>query len=221
MTSLLSDIGNGVEGAVDKVLGPGYDYAAAIPSMQSLGVSSDGSMDTTLGDIQALGTYAGYLVTGPNLGNKFFMNTGASCTAPGGSIVDRWRYMDNSNDQPKFSRKMGSLASFANGELQGLIPGLLAAVEDLSPMGLISSLTRPAYGPCQKVTCPVGDVTGTMSTETEYVLQDDVSDLTANYGCSVVEGFAGRRGSKPDKVLAACLIGFLLVCTMTLREFRK
>lgn len=208
MSSIFSDL----TGSIDQVLGPGYDYAARIPAPSAMGVSSDGTIDATMGDISALAGYAGYLVTGPNLGNKYFMNTGAQCTAPSGASVDRWHYIDNSNDQPMAS---GSLAAFASGELQGMIPGLIAAVGDLNPMNLLGALVRPGNAACQQVTCPTGDVTGTMTTDTQYVLQDDVPGLTANYGCSVKEGFASRppaaRAPAPLLPIAAILLVTLLV----------
>lgn len=215
MSSVFSNLSSGI----DSVLGPGYDYASKVPAPGDIGVSDDGSIDATLGDIGALTTYAGYLITGPNLGNKYFMNTAATCADASGNSVDRYHYIDNSNDQPKFGSG-NPLSKFANGELQGMLPGLLASIEDLNPLGLLTSLTRTGNPTCQKVTCPVGDVTGTMSTDTQYVLQDDVPDLTANYGCSVVEGFTVRDTKRMNPVTFLPVAAILLVSLAALRSMR-
>lgn len=192
MSSLLDTVANGVESEIDSVLGPTYNYAAHIPSPGDLGVSTDGSVDTTMNDIAAGMEYVKYLVTGPNLGNKYFLNTGAQCTKPDGGHTDRFKYIDNSADQPKFSSGVQSgFSKFASDSLEGILPGIMVSMEDLNPVPLFKSLVRDAFPPCAQVTCAVGDVAGGgMGADTQWVLQEDVSDLTGNYGCTAAAAAA-------------------------------
>jgi hypothetical protein len=142
-----------------------------------------------MADIDAGITYGKYLMTGPNMGNKYFLNSGAQCTAADtGKVVDMWTYLDQSADQPLLSQGMsdafGGIGSGSSG-MKGLLPGIFVDLADLSPLGLLQSLTRAAFPPCQQVSCPTGDVMGDLSGETHYVLSDKVSSLTSQYGCVV------------------------------------
>lgn len=207
MSSLIHNIANGVEGAADEMLGPGYSYASKIPAPSDLGVSSDGSVSSTFADIKAGMSYVDYLITGPNLGNKYFLNTGTTCAAPDGSEVDRYKYLDNSADQPKFSGLLNSsFSKFASNSLEGILPGIMVGLEDLNPLPIFEALVRDAVPPCQYVQCPVGDVTGGLSSQSRAVLASEASDLTANYGCSVTsgpEGFDSRASAGSADTLSA------------------
>lgn len=196
MSKLISDIASGVEGVEDAILGPGYSYASKIPAPSDLGVSSDGSVSSTFADIKAGMSYVDYLITGPNLGNKYFINTGGSCIDPAGTEVDRYKYIDNSADQPKFSGALqNNFTKFVSDEFQGILPGIFVGLEDLNPMPILQALVRDAVPPCQYVQCPVGDVAGSLTSQSRAVLAEDAGDLTANYGCSAAqapEGFGSQ-----------------------------
>jgi hypothetical protein len=187
MSSLLSSIESGAENVETDVLGPGYDYASKIPTPDSLGVGTGGDMGTTMNNIQAGLTYADYLITGPNMGNKYFIRTGAQCTAVDTSgQVDRWKYLDQSADQPMFSDSVQqSLGGMGGGNtFDGMVPGILVGVMDLNPMPILSSMVGPDYPPCQQVTCPTGDVMGSLVPQTQYVGSDEIQTLVDQYGCT-------------------------------------
>lgn len=218
MTSLLSSIASGAENVANDVLGPGYDYASKIPSTDSLGVSTNGDMGSTMNDIQAGLTYADYLITGPNMGNKYFIRTGAQCTAVDTSgQVDRWKFLDQSADQPMFSDAVQqSLGGLGGGNsMNGMIPGIMVGVMDLNPMPILSSLVGDSYPPCQQITCPTGDVMGTLVPQTQYVASSEYQTLIDQYGCSApTETFKNKSDPKSSISLLLIPIGFLILLGM-------
>jgi hypothetical protein len=209
---------------VGAVLGPGYDYASKVPPPSALGVSTNGDIGTTYNDINAGITYVGYLTTGPNMGNKYFLQTGAQCTASDtGKQTDLYTYLDQSADQPllppALSSSLGGMGG-GNGALQGLIPGMVQQLTDLNPIGILESLVRSAYPPCQKVTCPTGDVTQSMSFESQYVLSSDVGALSQS-GCTSAasESFAGQQQTSEGTASNALLLGIPLLVLLFASRF--
>lgn len=216
--SLLSSIKSGAQNIETDVLGPGYDYASKIPTPGSLGVGTGGDMGTTMNDIQAGLTYADYLITGPNMGNKYFIRTGAQCTAVDTSgQVDRWKYLDQSADQPMFSdsvqQSLGGMGG--GGTFNGMVPGILVGVMDLNPMPILSSMVGPDYPPCQQVTCPTGDVMGSLVPQTQYVGSDEIQTLVDQYGCTATgytqETFQNKFNTKGNMAMLLIPIGFLIL----------
>jgi hypothetical protein len=74
--------------ALDKALGPSFDYLQTIRSPAEKGVSSDGNFDQVYTNARAIGEYNSNLIRGPKVGNQFFQSTGGKCRAPDGSVVD-------------------------------------------------------------------------------------------------------------------------------------
>ena len=152
MGSLVRDLSSG------GVLGQSYDYASHVPTPGSLGVSTDGSMDATGSNISAGMSYVGSLITGPNLGRKYFLHAGGQCVDGSNVVQDSYKYIDTT---------VGNVTGFSafSGELQGLLPGVVSSLEGLNPLPVLRALVRPALPSCVSVTCPIGDVAGVMGSE--------------------------------------------------------
>jgi hypothetical protein len=119
------------------ILGPSYSYSDNIPTPDSLGVGSDGSFSQLGRNTSAVFRYVGELVDGDPLGNRFFVNTGGTCTAPDGSIQSRHNYVNN-------------VAS-------GLIPGIVDDIEGLNPFYLFTALTSDGSPACECYSCQTSD----------------------------------------------------------------
>ena len=82
-----------------------------------------------------------YMISGPALGNQYFVNTGGSCVVSDKSVQPRYNYINNVSSGagvlPESMKKdLGGIAS----NFDGLIPGMLEDVEGLNPVHLFSSL---------------------------------------------------------------------------------
>lgn len=187
--SLVSQIASGAP----LTLPTSYDYASKIPSTSAMGISTNGDVSSTMNDISGTLGYISYLVEGPNLGNAFFLNSGASCTDSSGNVVDRYSYISNESNQSFVPGFQG----FGTTGLDGLLPGLVAQVENLNPLTLFTALTADALPACKKVSCTVGDAAGAQSQETAWVSAQEHDSLVSNGNCQ--EGFTSAAAAfDPD-----------------------
>jgi hypothetical protein len=159
-----------------------YPYHDYIKTPDELKVSSKGNLTTLGDDIAALGDYVNVLVSGHTngqkvapLGNKYFMDTGNSCTATDGSTQDRYVFVNNipSGRVPFISSAMGVDMT----QFEGLVPGVLEDLGSLDPSSLFSAFDTDT--PCQKITMAVRDASNNEGTESKYVVQTDISKYDA------------------------------------------
>ena len=152
-----------------------YPYYKYIKSPDALGASSDGNLTALGNDVKAIIAYTDVLVTGTStaqtvspLGNKYFMNTGATCTAPDGSDQTRYVYVNNVSS--------GSIPFMSGVEtkMQGLVPGALEDMSYVNPLKLFTAFSKGTN--CQQITMDTRDISNNVMTETQYVLNDDISD---------------------------------------------
>ena len=154
-----------------------YPYYKYIKSPEALGASSKGNLSALGNDVKAITSYVGVLVTGHSnaqtvspLGNKYFMNTGATCTAPDGSTQSRYVYINNLSS--------GSIPFMQGVELknfQGLVPGVLEDMSYVNPLKLFTAFSKGTN--CQQITMDTRDIdNNTRTDESEYVLNDDIAD---------------------------------------------
>jgi hypothetical protein len=137
------------------VLGPSYSYVDNIPGPSTLGVGTNGTMSQVYTNTDAITTYVKTMVTGPALGNQYFVNTGGSCIAPDGSTQSRHSYINNIADGADLvPESMRSELSFLSNDLNGLIPGVLEDIEGLNPLHLFSSLAADSTPACACYSCP-------------------------------------------------------------------
>ena len=162
MASIWSDLTNGEESISNDIMGPAYSYADHIQGPSSLGVGTDGNMSQLARNTGAITQYIKYMITGPALGNQYFIATGGQCIAADGSTQDRSNYINNVSSgsdlvPASMKQELGGLGS----DFNGLIPGMIQDVEGLNPVTLFSSLAADSIPACKCYTCPT--VNGTES----------------------------------------------------------
>jgi hypothetical protein len=148
-----------------------YPYHKFIKTPKELGSSNAGTLTALGRDIGAMGTYVNVLTTGDSrghvggvgaLGNKYFMKTGATCNAPNGK-QPRYIFVNNIPD-----------GSFAG---KGLVPGALENITYINPLKLFTAFSQGTS--CQQITMETRDIKNATSTESQYVLNDDISSYNA------------------------------------------
>jgi len=160
--SLWADLEGGASTVSQDVMGPSYSYADHIQGPSSMGVGSNGTVAQVATNTGAIINYVKYMISGPAMGNQYFINTGGSCTAPDKSVQSRYNYINNvasgADLLPQTMKDdLGGIAS----DFNGLIPGILEDVEGLNPVGLFKSLAADSTPSCECYTCPTS--TGTDS----------------------------------------------------------
>jgi hypothetical protein len=173
-------------------MGPSYSYVDNIQSPSALGVGSDGSMSQIARNIDGIVTYVQYLISGPAMGNRFFVKTGGTCTAPDGSSQSRSNYVNNVTDAAEalpesMRRDLGGLAS----DFNGLIPGMIQDVEGLNPVSLFNSLSADSVPTCECYSCPVssGLSNGFLNTTLSPDYDPDLCQKVDPSVCKNVESF--------------------------------
>lgn len=143
------------------LMGPDYSYSDHVPTTGQLGVGDKGSFSQLGTNLGAIGTYVRVLISGdPPLGNRYFVNTGGTCTAPDGSEQPRHNYVNN---KPT-STEMG-----------GLIPGVIYDLEGLNPAYLFNSLTASSAPDCKCYKCDV-----TSGSDTHFLTNNLTPDFDAS-----------------------------------------
>lgn len=160
-----------------------YPYYKYINTPESLGASSKGTLDALQSDVIAMTYYVqGVLVEGKSkaghatpLGNKYFMSTGATCTAPDGTSQPRYVYINNVPDGaiPLISSAMGVNLT----EFEGLVPGVLEDLTYINPLKLFTAFSEGTD--CQQITMEVKDISNNVTEESHYVLNDDIKDYNS------------------------------------------
>ena len=213
MAAIWSDLENGAATATNSVMGPAYSYADHIQGPSSMGVGSDGTMSQLSRNTGAIINYVKYMISGPALGNQYFIATGGQCIAADGSTQDRSNYINNiasgSDLLPATMKQdLGGLTS----DFNGLIPGMLEDIEGLNPVTLFSSLSANSIPDCKCYTCPT--VNGTESKFLTTALSPDFdSNLCKEADTSVCkptkESFTTMYDNSWTVILAIFLLIFL------------
>lgn len=205
--SLWSSVAGGTGSS--SVMGPSYSYVDNIQSPSALGVGSDGSFSQIGRNIGGITTYIQYLISGPALGNRFFIKTGGTCKAPDGSSQTRSNYVNNVTDAaealPQSMRNdLGGLAS----DFNGLVPGMIQDVEGLNPISLFNSLSADSVPTCECYSCPVssGVSTGFLNTTLSPDYDPDLCQKVDPSACVTKESFEGQESSIPVYIAMAGLI---------------
>ena len=193
MSNLFQEVLTDAQGVENRLLGPTYPYYKNIKSPSQIGMSSKGTIQQMTKDIEGLIQYVDLLVTGKSkasatgtaLGNKFFLQTGAKCSAvdtctdPSNSStcssVDRYIYIDNvpSGDIPFISSAAG--VNFS--EFKGLIPGAMGNLNVLNPFAIMRAFLSGANPPCQSITMATISNDNVKSSETHYVTLADITNI--------------------------------------------
>jgi len=193
------------------IMGPSYSYVDHIQSPSALGVGSDGSMSQIARNTEGIIQYVQYLISGPALGNRFFIKTGGTCKAPDGSTQTRSNYVNNVTDAAdilpeSMRRDLGGLAS----DFNGLIPGMIQDIEGLNPVSLFNSLSVDSIPTCECYSCPVSSGVGTafLNTTLSPDYDPDLCQKVDPSACKTQEGFENSESSKP-LIIALILLGII------------
>ena len=212
MSSFFKNIAGGVENVQKDYLGPTYLYHKQIKSPNELGMSPNGDMGSLTRDIAGIVNYTAILVsgkssaskTGKALGNKFFLKTGGTCEPNDkkGNSVDRYLYINNVPDGsiPFISSGLGQNFS----TFKGIIPGIMGNISEINPLEVIAGVSQKSKPPCRKVTLETIDVNNRKSSETHYVADMDLANLS---GCN----FPNSKNPVTGKVTSGCSEGFELI----------
>jgi hypothetical protein len=202
------------------ILGPSYSYVDNIPGPSTLGVGTDGTMGQVFTNTGAITEYIKYMITGPAMGNQYFVNTGGTCVATDGSTQSRHNYINNiANGADLVPANMRSEMSFLSDDLNGLIPGILGDVEGLDPVYLMTALAADSTPACDCYTCPVSG--GTESHFLTPSLSPDFDpdvcskvDVSACIGGTTTESFTNQSSSTmlPTILAFGALILLRLSC---------
>lgn len=223
-SSLWSDIRNNPRGAVDRILGPSYDYTMGVKRPEELGVSDEGSIGQVFTNANAVKQYTQQLITGPLLGNTTFVETGGMCKAPNGEIVSRWSYVDNRMGlKDAVGVLPGNLPKALGGSadvFQGIVPGMMGDIAALNPVKPINGLVMDAVPPCVPLTCPVTDINGNNPrNETKFVtpaLELSIQKCRKSEGFNMQ--FNGPYSAQPFKLIPPTDMtpyvfwGFAVIC---------
>lgn len=163
-----------------------YSYQNQINSPSQMGMSSNGDMNTLGNDVNGMLGYVSVLVdgsgpastTGRPLGNKYLMQTGASCTDVNtGKMVPRFIYMDN----------------VPNGPIPGLVAGVIEDLDVFNPFKVMSAFGEGGNPKCKKITLQTIDANNNVGSATEYVTLTDISEIPS-YDI-ISEGFDNMSSS--------------------------
>lgn len=149
---LWNSVSSGTSG--ESIMGPSYSYADNIQGPSSMGVGSRGTFSQVGTNTAAITNYVKYMISGPALGNQYFVNSGGTCKSSDGSVQSRYNYINNlangADTLPDAMKQdLGGIAS----NFDGLLPGMLEDIEGLNPIHLFSALASDSEPTCECYTC--------------------------------------------------------------------
>lgn len=186
MSNLFDEVTGDINKLQESVLGPNYDYVKQIKNPGDLGMSSKGELSTLGNNISGLVGYVQLLVSGDSkasktggpLGNKFFLETGASCNdvTSGGMEAKRHIYINNVPDGniPFISSGMGT--NFK--DLKGLVPGTMSNIAKINPLQMLQSFMIISNPECKPIQMETIDVNNNKSTDTKHVSVLDIKSMS-------------------------------------------
>jgi hypothetical protein len=163
-----------------------YPYSSYIKSPDEMSAGPEGNYTTLNKDIKAMEAYIDVLVSGQSkaqntptqgpMGNKYFLDTGGTCTTADGDSVQRYVYINNVPDGtiPLLSGAMGTKFT----QYEGLVPGILEDLGYLDPSALMSAFSTEETS-CREITMPVRDNENVDATQSYYVADSDISTYDA------------------------------------------
>ena len=212
--SLWGDLEADVSAVTQDVMGPSYSYADNIPGPSSLGVGSNGTISQLTTNTGAVIDYVKYMVSGPALGNRYFINTGGTCTASDGSTQSRYNYINNVSNgadtlPASMKQDLGGIAS----DFNGLLPGVLQDIEGLNPVSLFSAIAADSTPSCDCYTCQTS--TGPVSQFLNTTLSPDFDPALCtkadNSACAPTkEGFTDGTSIKYLPLGIVAVAGLML-----------
>lgn len=172
-------------------VGPNYMYSKWIKTPTELGMSDGGSLSDFADNVSGIMNYVTILsegggpaskANGKNLGNRYFLSTGANCTDPKGNSVKRSLYIDNvpNGDDPTL-KEMG----IGDESLNGLIPGLLGDAMKMNPAAIFGAFMQGSSPKCRNVHMKTIDVNNNNGTGSGFILDSEIKSINP---CAFVSG---------------------------------
>jgi len=180
-----------------------YPYHTYIKPPDQIKSSSKGTLSALSNDIGALTSYVDVLVSGKSkaqvgggpLGNKYFLNTGGTCNDENGTSQKRFVYINNvpDGDIPLISSAMGAPMT----QFEGLVPGILEDLSYVNPAKLFNAFSETST--CQQITMEVKDISNNVTTESNYVVNDDIADYNECWFSSKVNPVTKQKCESGNK----------------------
>ena len=201
MTNFFEKATNSAKTLEESLLGPDYKYYDYIKSPEDMGMSSDGSISAITRDVSGIINYITILSagggpasrTGQPLGNKFFLETGATCKdKASGETVTRSLYVNNVPDGsiPFLSAATGvRMDSF-----KGLIPGTLSNLAQINPMQIFGAFMEGSEPECQSITMETIDVNNNKSYAQGFVTNNDIENMNPSWFPDKRTPVTGKQG---------------------------
>ena len=214
-SSFFNNAINNAKELEEAYLGPDYKYYQYIKSPSDMGMSADGSMGTLSKDIAGIINYVTLLSagggpaskTGKPLGNKFFLETGATCkNKDSGEIVTRSLYVNNVPDGsiPFISAATGVQMD----DVQGLIPGTLSNLAQINPMQMFGAFMEGGNPECQWINMETIDVNNVRRNDQGgFVTINDIKSMNPKWfpnkknPVTGTQGFTTMKDSKYDETI--------------------
>ena len=191
--------------ALNKILGPSYDYSGHIKSPKEMGMSADGDFGALADDISGILGYIDLLIGGQctlgkcaskqlnnkdgsfagtygkPLGNQFFLDTPVKCKdVKTGNEVTRSLYVNNIPDgQVPMVSDMAGGASFD--DFKGIMPGIMSNIAQIKPMQILMAFVTGASTACQTVLMPTMDVNNNPGFDSRYITNSDISVMPTSW----------------------------------------
>ncbi len=153
-------------------MGPSYSYADELSTPSELGIGPDGSADGIVKAVAGVNYYMDAIGFGEStmlakaqgwdqrpLGIRYFTDTGMTCS----NGEKMYEYVDTT--PPGMPGRVGAEIKKTLGvDMRGLGPGILSdAVGALDPRPMLKAVTGSVYSACKRVTLPVGDLKGQLT----------------------------------------------------------
>jgi hypothetical protein len=171
--------------------GQNYIYSKFIKTPTELGMSDGGSLSDFAKNVSGLMNYVTVLsegggkaskARGKNLGDRYFLSTGAHCKDPKGNTVKRSLYIDNvANGASPILKELG----IGDESLNGLIPGLLNDVLQMNPVAIFGAFMQGSEPACTNIHMKTVDEKNKNSTGSGFVINSEIKNINP---CSFVNG---------------------------------
>lgn len=207
MSNFLESASNNSSELENNILGPKYSYTTHIKTPDELGMSGDGNSIAT--NVNSLNSYSQLLfsgggnaskVNGP-LGKQMFMITAAKCKdIKSNQQVSRSLYI---NTIPVEYNVITNSMKSLFGKSQGLVPGILNNITNMNPMAIFGAFKQGPNPDCMAVELPTRNENNVESSETGYLIIDDVKNLSPCLFPNKINPVSNKQGNS-----SLCIEGF-------------